>query len=77
MLKNCLTLEVLEGHLLNLMECLINKSSERNDNRGSVSEYVHEIPVRGSLVKITDFLFFAFVFKTYSCDKKYIEREKR
>ena len=73
MLKNCLTLEVLEGHLLNLMECLINKSSERNDNRGSVSEYVHEIPVRRGLVKITVLT----VFKTYSCVKKYLERKKR
>ena len=35
------------------------------------------IVVHGGLVKITDFLCFAIVFKTYSCDKKYLEREKR
>ena len=38
------------AHLLDFMECLINKSSENNDNRGSASEYVHEIPVRGGLI---------------------------
>ena len=34
------------AHLLDL----INESSEKNDNRGSASEYVHEIPVRGGLI---------------------------
>ena len=56
------------------MECLINKSSEKNDNRGSASEYVREISVHGGLVTITDFLCFEIVFMTYSCDKKYLER---
>ena len=59
------------------MEYLINKSSEKIDNRGSASGYVHEIPAHGGLVKITDFLCFAIVFKTYSCNKKYLKREKR
>ena len=62
------------AHLLDFMECLINKSSEKNDNRGSASEYVREISVRGGLVTITDFLCFEIVFMTYSCDKKYLER---
>ena len=62
------------AHLLDFMECLINKSSEKNDNRGSASEYVREISVHGGLVTITDFLCFKIVFMTYSCDKKYLER---
>ena len=40
----------MEGHFLDVIKCLINKSSEKNNNRGSASEYVHEIPVRGGLV---------------------------